>query len=848
MKILNILLFLLVSCSDESVGVKGPDVIEETKELNLSLDPLPTYVRDNEITLTGSAGTADSTIYIYTNSATCENNKLRAYDKTNKLQGGISFLISQNTKNIIYYKVERENGEVIPCSALTQVIHDDIVPNPVSINNSVLISNFKTNQSVYNLDFQEPRDSETHKLRFYSDSLGQNLLNEVLADLYYSSSGGINLPLNQMSTIYVSVLDLAGNESILIGPLNFTHDNIAPNPPGYTQSTIDSTNEIITSASVNIQGTLDPDVNTVHMFTSFFQSTPTQIISRADFLSGVNINLTQNQYNSLYFAAIDDIGNRSNLSAINFYHDSSPTYTYNLAQTDYTYSSDLAVNYPHRVSFYLINGSTDNRYGFPVSVSSLSVSESVSELNLISSDCTSNSLAANSSCELIVEINYSSPGAKTANITVNLDGTNVPVALNFNIADPKIDESVNSQAQSSGSINFNSPWLINDYIVTNNSLYDLGNLSSIITDVDTYEAVTSGLIISDYKFYPCLNGVCWSDNSNSGVISATPGLTPSRVRGEVITGGYAFFINEASQDKVVITDNDFNIQSSSDLSVKEVKKFGTDIYFIADDLELYNISALSLNIVTPPGLGIDYDSIVYHDNEFYFHGTLSSTSGVYKYSDLNGSATLINTGEGIDSNSALNIKSNNRLVLQLQKASGETLSVIEDGTLEEIRISTESLSLSSLEVILSNSSFDLYTYLTDESGSTRYIAYKEQDEGVLSLQMPTLNFTGILSSKNGHFFSNQTNLYGWQSDGTSLGSVYTGNIDEMISCDGLVFLIDDSDILYFNTLDSSTGIYYNISDLKVSEKLNSYCYDSDLFIGYVNTSDETKVIRLDILL
>jgi len=309
LKLTLILLLItsVTSCNNKNEG-SSPDGGNFKEEFRLVFGTLATHGRSLIYSVRGTTSRAFGEIEFY-QSANCSRNSILKTGGRSDLQTGITLSLSKpNNPNPIYYSIsDFDKAPITTCKLLTTYLHDTIAPSiPDSVPGSLLSQN---GLWVNDLSWvpQIPSSfvvNDADGVNFYGDASKTIFLGSITKDAL--STGAITLEANKGNALFVSLFDLAGNESQLLdtGVVVF-HDGIAPLSPVPSQSII----RYVDSSSALVMASVMPDVTSVRV--SNLSSGEVLLTTPSNISLGVTLGLLVNSVNLIIIEALDAVGNIS---------------------------------------------------------------------------------------------------------------------------------------------------------------------------------------------------------------------------------------------------------------------------------------------------------------------------------------------------------------------------------------------------------------------------------------------------------------------------------------------------------------------------------------------------------
>ena len=304
----GILLIISVSCANKDDGDDGVTTQEIPKTIEFESHQVVTNILN--YTIQGDSDLLISKIDYFSDNS-CSTN-IGTSDLATLKTGLIIPVQTINGSNSIYFKAYTGDALVVDCTFVTDFVHDNISPltNPglpseiISLNGTSIQGNIQSvsiDESFFINDFS--------RIRIYSDLIGTLLL----ADLS-SEAGNINLVSNSINSFYYSFVDDAQNESaIYSSAVTMTSDTNPPSVP-----TIASATSLFTAnSSINIQGTVDGDTDSIIISLNGTETT----ITVAELNSGYGLAIGLNEVSIISIFALDEVGNRSGNFSITATHD-----------------------------------------------------------------------------------------------------------------------------------------------------------------------------------------------------------------------------------------------------------------------------------------------------------------------------------------------------------------------------------------------------------------------------------------------------------------------------------------------------------------------------------------------
>ncbi len=257
-------------------------------------------------------------VYLYGDSACSVQ---LATGTAEELAAGLEITVSENVETPIYAKSVDSLGFPSICNYFTTYLNDNIAPGVPTY--TIVSPSSPTRLTLYP-KFKGTSPADTQWIKLYDSSLCNHLIGSGTKAEYEGAGIAGRVTANQSTLIYATSLDLSGNASACTFLTDFTHDDIAPNPPVFGGTTPLSPNNFSVTPLVYGQATLDTVSISMYKDNSCTDLVGTGTGSQFNIL-GVLATLPDNAITSVYGTAVDLVGNVSECSFLMSYaHSTQP--------------------------------------------------------------------------------------------------------------------------------------------------------------------------------------------------------------------------------------------------------------------------------------------------------------------------------------------------------------------------------------------------------------------------------------------------------------------------------------------------------------------------------------------
>ncbi len=245
----------------------------------------------------------------------------------------------------------------------------------------------------------------------------------------------LNAPTEGLYNFTAYQLDPAGNRGEVNFSINF--DYTPPAPISLDESVTDIHASAIEENSFALIGNAQENFD-IDIFSDLSKNNKLMTITASQLSSGVVVNLAPDRINDFVFTQTDSAGNTTqDLVHLSIYQKENISKYYDTSFSDIYTNDSIARGVSYKYLVKINNETRDTDVSIRVVMEAFSVSSPIGDIVIDpASNCLTEELKANGSCDLILNINYSSVGIKDNNLTLTyFDGRTETLRVRHKVVD-----------------------------------------------------------------------------------------------------------------------------------------------------------------------------------------------------------------------------------------------------------------------------------------------------------------------------------------------------------------------------------------------------------------------------